>query len=98
MGHEADVTAAGGISHAGVLPELATDAATGRWAHHFRRPVERLFTAQERDHVTILFGGLTWKHERFIQAAFQACAYHFQPLPNPTLASYHLGRNFENSK
>jgi predicted nucleotide-binding protein (sugar kinase/HSP70/actin superfamily) len=96
MGHEADVTAANGISHPGVLPELATDAARRRWSHHFRRPVERPFTAQERNHVTILFGGFTWKHERFIQAAFQACGYQFEPLPNPTLTSYHLGRNFGN--
>ena len=85
MGHEADVTATHGVSHAGVLPELATDAASRRWSHHFRRPVERPFTAQERDHVTILFGGLTWKHERFIQAAFQACGYRFQAFPIPLL-------------
>jgi len=32
-------------------------------AVHFHRPVERPFTAGERDRVTILFGGLTWKHE-----------------------------------
>ena len=82
MGHEANLTAADGISHAGVLPELATDAGSTRWSHHFRRPVERPFTAQERDHVTILFGGLTWKHERFIQAAFLACGYRFEPVPN----------------
>jgi predicted nucleotide-binding protein (sugar kinase/HSP70/actin superfamily) len=43
-----------------------------------------------------LFGGLTWKHERFIQAAFQACGYRFQALPNPTLTSYNLGRAFGN--
>jgi len=96
MGQEAHTTAAGRISHADDMPELATDAASRRWSHHFRRPVERPFTAQERDHVTILFGGLTWKHERFIQAAFQACGYRFQPLPNPTLTGYHLGRNFGN--
>ena len=35
---------------------------------HFQRPVERPFTAEERNKVTILFGGLTWKHERVIQA------------------------------
>jgi len=63
---------------------------------HFRRPAERPFTAQERNHATILFGGLTWKHERLIQAAFQACGYRFQPLPHPTLSSYHLGRSFGN--
>jgi predicted nucleotide-binding protein (sugar kinase/HSP70/actin superfamily) len=65
-------------------------------AQHFRRPAERPFTADERDHVTILFGGFTWKHERLIQAAFQACGYRCQPLPNPTLSSYHLGRAFGN--
>jgi len=27
---------------------------------HFRRPVERAFTAAERNRVTILFGGFTW--------------------------------------
>jgi predicted nucleotide-binding protein (sugar kinase/HSP70/actin superfamily) len=63
---------------------------------HFRRPAERPFTAEERDHVTILFGGLTWKHEQLIQAAFQACGYRFQALSNPTLSSYHLGRRFGN--
>jgi len=96
MGHRADGTAADVISPAGVLPEPATDAVSEGSSHHFRRPAERPFTAQERDHVTVLFGGLTWKHERFIQAAFQACGYRFEPLQNPTLASYHLGRSFGN--
>src|SRR5579859_6981146 len=96
MGHEAGFTAAREVSHVGVSRQSATDAASRGWSHHFRRPVERPFTAQERDHVTILFGGLTWKHEQFIQAAFQSCGYRFQPLPNPTLMSYHLGRTFGN--
>ena len=30
----------------------------------FERPVERDFTRAEREHTTILFGGLTWKHEQ----------------------------------
>jgi predicted nucleotide-binding protein (sugar kinase/HSP70/actin superfamily) len=63
---------------------------------HFHRPIERPFTAEERDRVTILFGGFTWKHEKLIQAVFQGCGYHCQPLPNPTLSSYHLGRAFGN--
>src|SRR5438067_402698 len=29
---------------------------------HFQRPKERAFMADERNKVTILFGGLTWKH------------------------------------
>ena len=36
-------------------------------AAHFHRPVERAFTADERARVTILFGGLTWKHEELIR-------------------------------
>jgi hypothetical protein len=36
------------------------------------RPVERPFTVQEQDHVTILFVGLMWKRERCMQAVFQA--------------------------
>ena len=35
MGHEANVTAADGISHVGGLPELATDTVSGIWSHHF---------------------------------------------------------------
>src|SRR5262245_50532201 len=37
---------------------------------HFQRPVERPFTATERDRVTILFGGLTSKHEWLIKSVF----------------------------
>jgi predicted nucleotide-binding protein (sugar kinase/HSP70/actin superfamily) len=91
MTRELAVNATEEVSATDIGPESGQS-----WARHFRRPAERPFTAQERDHVTILFGGLTWKHERFIQAAFQACGYHFQPLPKPTLASYHLGRSFGN--
>jgi hypothetical protein len=40
---------------------------------------------------------LTWKHEKLIQAVFQGCGYRCQPLSNPTLSSYHLGRQFGNS-
>ena len=50
---------------------------------HFRRPVEKPFTAEERNKVTILFGGLTWKHERVIQAVFEGCGYHCEILPVP---------------
>ena len=31
--------------------------------HQFKKPAERPFTAQQRGHTTLLFGGLTWKHE-----------------------------------
>ncbi len=41
---------------------------------HFQRPVERPFTAEERGKVTILFGGLTWKHERVIHGSLGGSA------------------------
>ncbi len=64
---------------------------------HFRRPVERPFTASERDRVTILFGGLTTKHERLIQAAFDACGYPSRPLPQADLAACHVGKQYCNN-
>ena len=64
---------------------------------HFHRPMERLFTAEERDRVTILFGGFTWKHERFIEAVFRGCGYRFQMLPNPDVAAFQTGKEFGNN-
>ena len=64
--------------------------------YHFRRAIERPFTAAERSRVTILIGGLTWKHEKLIQAVLEGCGYRCQPRPNPTLSSYHVGRSFGN--
>jgi predicted nucleotide-binding protein (sugar kinase/HSP70/actin superfamily) len=64
---------------------------------HFHRPVERPFTGEERGHVTVLLGGLTWKHEKLIQAVFQGCGYRCEALPNPNLAAYHVGKQFGNA-
>jgi predicted nucleotide-binding protein (sugar kinase/HSP70/actin superfamily) len=63
---------------------------------HFQRPAERPFTGEERNRVTILFGGLTWKHEKLIQAVFQGSGYRCEALPNPDLRAYHLGKQFGN--
>jgi len=64
---------------------------------HFRRPAERPFTAGERGHVTILFGGLTPAHETLIQAVFQACGHLAEPLPQPDLDACLVGRQFGNN-
>jgi predicted nucleotide-binding protein (sugar kinase/HSP70/actin superfamily) len=64
---------------------------------HFHRPVERPFAAEERDRVTILFGGFTWKHERFIEAVFRGCGYRFQMLPNPDVAAFQIGKEYGNN-
>ena len=59
--------------------------------------MERPFTAEERDRVTILFGGFTWKHERLIEAVFRGCGYRFQMLPNPDVAAFQIGKEYGNN-
>ena len=69
----------------------------GKPVEHFHRPRERPFNAEERDRVTILFGGFTWKHERLIEAVFRGCGYRFQMLPNPNLAAFQTGKEYGNN-
>src|SRR5213594_3670366 len=64
---------------------------------HFHRPVERAFTAEERDKVTILFGGLTWKHEALIKAVFLGNGYKFEMVPVPNVAAFQLGKEYGNN-
>jgi predicted nucleotide-binding protein (sugar kinase/HSP70/actin superfamily) len=64
---------------------------------HFYRPVERPFTAAERDRITILFGGLTSKHEWLIKSAFQSAGYKVEVLPTPDVASFQLGKEYGNN-
>src|ERR1700734_3115881 len=59
---------------------------------HFHRPVERAFTAEQRDHTTILFGGFTWKHEDLIRAVFQGTGYRCEKLPVPNVAAFQIGK------
>src|SRR5262245_46236056 len=61
---------------------------------HFQKPVERAFTAEERNRVTILFGGFTWKHEDLIRAVFQGCGYSCEKLPVPDVAAFQTGKEF----
>jgi predicted nucleotide-binding protein (sugar kinase/HSP70/actin superfamily) len=64
---------------------------------HFRRPHERAFVAEEREHVTILFGGLTWKHEQLIKAVFQGNGYKCEVVPTPDVAAFQLGKEYGNN-
>jgi predicted nucleotide-binding protein (sugar kinase/HSP70/actin superfamily) len=64
---------------------------------HFQRPHERAFTAEERDNVTILFGGLTWKHEELIKAVFLGCGYKCEMVPTPNVAAFQLGKEYGNN-
>jgi hypothetical protein len=70
----------------------------------FKKPVERTFTAAERtftaaerDYVTILFGGLTWKHEEMIKAVFHGSGYRCENIPTPEVADFQAGKEFGNN-
>jgi predicted nucleotide-binding protein (sugar kinase/HSP70/actin superfamily) len=63
----------------------------------FKKPVERTFTAAERDRVTILFGGLTWKHEEMIKAVFHGSGYHCENIPTPIVADCQAGKEYGNN-
>ena len=54
-----------------------------RKTEHFQRSVERPFTRSERDATTLLFGGLTWKHEKLIQGALEGLGYKCEAIPVP---------------
>ncbi|MBV9085407.1 MAG: hypothetical protein JOZ62_22250 [Acidobacteriaceae bacterium] len=63
----------------------------------FKKPVERAFTGPERDYVTILFGGLTWKHEEMIKAVFRSSGYKCENIPTPVVADFQAGKEFGNN-
>jgi len=50
------------------------------------------FYRQERDSVTLLYGGLTWKHERLLQGVFHNMHYNAEPLPNVVRADLDTGK------
>jgi predicted nucleotide-binding protein (sugar kinase/HSP70/actin superfamily) len=49
---------------------------------HYSAFKSRPFTEEDRKNVTILFGGLTWKHERLVQGVMHNLKYKAEPLPN----------------
>ena len=58
------------------------------------RPQELPFTAAERGSVTILFGGLTWKHERLIEGLLAGAGYLCQRLPETDRAAHELAQEY----
>src|SRR5262244_3210258 len=49
---------------------------------HYQAYRPKPFTRDERETTTLLFGGLTWKHERLLQGALENMGYRAMPLPN----------------
>ncbi len=68
-----------------------------RDTRHFHRPVERAFTRQDRGHTTILFGGLTWKHEKLIHGVLENLGYKCQAMPTPDKRAFQLGKEYGNN-
>ena len=64
---------------------------------HFARPVERPFTRDQRPHTTVLYGGLTWKHEHLIQGALAGLGYVCEPMPVPDVTAFQLGKEYGNN-
>ncbi len=64
---------------------------------HFKRPEERIFTRQDRDNTTILFGGLTLRHERLLRSAFKSLGYNLSLVPTPVKADFQAGKEYGNN-
>lgn len=65
--------------------------------NHFKRPFEKTFTRDQRDTTTILFGGLTWKHEKLIKGALEGIGYKTQYIPTPDKKAFQLGKEYGNN-
>src|SRR5256885_7041778 len=68
-----------------------------REVHHFHKPIELPFTSLQRDHTTILFGGLTWKHERLVHGALESLGYKCESVPVPNKKAFQLGKEYGNN-
>ena len=65
-----------------------------RETEQFFKPKENPFTEDQRGHTTLLFGGLTWKHEKLIHAALERLSYRCEVVPTPNVAAFQLGKEF----
>jgi len=70
---------------------------TRRDTHHFKRPVERPFTADQRGSTTLLFGGLTWKHEKLVHGALEGLGYRAEAVPTPNVKAFQAGKEYGNN-
>ncbi len=76
--------------------ELRDEMGLGAKSKHFKKPIERPFTKNERESTTILWGGLTVAHEQLMTAAVEHLGYKVQPLPVPDNDSLQVGKEYGN--
>ncbi len=65
--------------------------------NHFTRPKENPFTKDQRAYTTLLFGGLTWRHEHLIHGALEGLGYKCENLPTPNVKAFQLGKEYGNN-
>jgi len=70
---------------------------THKQVHHFHKPIERPFTADQRTKTTLLFGGLTWKHEKLVHGALEGLGYKCEVVPVPDVKAFQLGKEYGNN-
>jgi predicted nucleotide-binding protein (sugar kinase/HSP70/actin superfamily) len=70
---------------------------TRREVHQFKRPQETPFTKEQRGRTTLLFGGLTWKHEKLVHGALEGLGYHAEPVPTPNVRAFQTGKEYGNN-
>lgn len=63
----------------------------------FQRPVEHDFTADQRSHTTLLFGGFTFRHEYLIKCSFESLGYKSDVLPTPNVDAFQAGKEYGNN-
>ncbi len=63
----------------------------------FRKPYEHNFTADQRPHTTLLFGGLTFRHEHLLEGSLKSLGYTVAPVPTPNTDSFQLGKEYGNN-
>ena len=64
---------------------------------HFKRPRERNFTKDERDQVTVWFGGLTMRHEQLLLAGLEGLGYKVGIVPTPSKPDFQAGKEYGNN-
>src|SRR5579883_1174227 len=68
-----------------------------REVHHFKRPTEKPFTKEQRSQTTLLFGGLTWKHEKLVHGALEGLGYRAEAVPTPNVKAFQTGKEYGNN-
>ena len=68
-----------------------------REVHHFKRPTEKPFTRDQRSTTTLLFGGLTWKHEKLVHGALEGLGYKARAVPTPDVKGFQAGKEYGNN-